>query len=395
MKNKILIFNFVPYYGGADRCIIEMICNLREKFDFYVVSPDKSSPDYINALRLNRIKYKAITENEKKDLIGGKNQLYRILKLILKILHYIKLSHNLYKIIKQVNPNLICTHNFKSVFIFLVHPKLRGKKICLYLHGWYNSKQMTYFSKYVCRRRNIKIVTVSRATKTALISNGVSHRKIRVIYNPIDINYVIEESKKKLQNQLIIDPLSIKILLPAGIMYEKGQHIAIEAVSRLQKNGIKNIELLFCGEEYKIQNNNYIDKLITKINELELKDTVHFLGFRKDLYQIMRLSQIVILPSYSEGLPRIILEAMALKKPVIATPVGGITDLIIDNLTGLIMEIDDAQSLAGKLKLLIMNKELGKYISNNAFKLANIFTIKKFNQEMGQYLEDIINPDIH
>ena len=83
--------------------------------------------------------------------------------------------------------------------------------------------------------------------------------------------------------------------------------------------------------------------------ELEIQNHVHFVGYRSDIESVMARSDIVLLPSYTEGLPRSLMEAMALARPVLSTRVGGIPELVRDGIDGILVEPGDVEALARAL----------------------------------------------
>lgn len=112
----------------------------------------------------------------------------------------------------------------------------------------------------------------------------------------------------------------------------------------------------------------------------KVEDRVQFLGFipHKEMPQYLRISDIFVRPSLSEGLGNSFLEAMATGLPVIATPVGGIPDFLIDGETGLFCEVNNPQSIAQKVEKLIKDKESREYIIKNAADLVR----RKYSWEM-------------
>ncbi|NLF33080.1 MAG: glycosyltransferase family 4 protein, partial [Planctomycetes bacterium] len=89
-----------------------------------------------------------------------------------------------------------------------------------------------------------------------------------------------------------------------------------------------------------------VDEVRALAASLGVSDRVEWLGLRHDVPQLMNAATVVTLPSHTEGHPRVILEAMSLGRPVAATPVGGIQDMIMPEVTGLLFEVDDAEGLA-------------------------------------------------
>ncbi len=97
----------------------------------------------------------------------------------------------------------------------------------------------------------------------------------------------------------------------------------------------------------------------------ELQNIIHFLGTRNDIPRLFSVLDIFVLCSLSEGLPLTILEAMAAAKPIVATAVGGIPEVIQDGVDGIIIPSDDADSLAEAILELLQDKEKRQQMGEN------------------------------
>ena len=112
-------------------------------------------------------------------------------------------------------------------------------------------------------------------------------------------------------------------------------------------------------------------KLKELTKSLGLGNSVIFTGFRQDITNILQETDILVMPSLREGLPMILLEAMATGVPVIAARVGGIPEIIIDAETGLLVNPKDTLGLSRAIKRLIEDKDLRLRLSNNAKKMID------------------------
>jgi glycosyltransferase involved in cell wall biosynthesis len=147
----------------------------------------------------------------------------------------------------------------------------------------------------------------------------------------------------------------------------KGQATAILAASLLRDKNIDFV-LWIAGGVSAADKSRYSDFLRELIRRHHLERNVCLLGQRTDIPALIRLADIVVLPTHTEGLPRVILEAMALKRTVISTPVGGVTDLIEHGETGLITPVGDAEALAENMKKLLGDKRLADRIRQQAYR---------------------------
>lgn len=185
---------------------------------------------------------------------------------------------------------------------------------------------------------------------------------IKIIPNGVDLvgfnkDYSLEE-KNNLKNELGIKP-SEKVLITTSRLVEKN---AVDDLIKAVKSLDFPYKLLILGRGYQEE------RLKELTKELNLKNQVEFLGFieYQNIAKYLKIADIFIRPSLSEGLGNSFLEAMLCKVPVIATPVGGIPDFLIEGQTGLFCEVKNPQSIADKIKLLINDNNLRQNIIDNA-----------------------------
>ena len=156
---------------------------------------------------------------------------------------------------------------------------------------------------------------------------------------------------KCLRENLDIEESKILITVPGTVCERKGQIVFLHALEELMRRGkIEGIAVLFVGD---ITDTEYGTRFMKLINSEGYKSCVQFLGFRKDIFEIISASDIVSVPSLADPFPWVILESMALGKPVVASDVGGIAELVVHGETGLLVEPDNASALAGALLALI------------------------------------------
>ena len=150
------------------------------------------------------------------------------------------------------------------------------------------------------------------------------------------------------------------ILFVGGLEQVKGVKFLIEAFAKISDE-FPDFKLVLIGAGSELNN------LKSQISNLKLEGRIEFTGklFLEETKNIMRNCYCLVLPSLSEGLGRVLMEAMALSKPVIGSNVGGIPDLISDGQNGFLFEMGDAGQLAEKLRLLLASPELAKTMGNN------------------------------
>ena len=159
---------------------------------------------------------------------------------------------------------------------------------------------------------------------------------------------------------------AFKILIPAQLLAAKGQQIAVEAAIELKQQGVAFVMWL-AGDIKMGVDARFVDDLHETIEKHGLEDQVICLGHRPDVRALMIQADVVILPSHTEGFPRAIWEAMILQRPVIATPAGGVTDLVEHDKTGLLVPFDDAPALAAAIERLAHETGLAARLTQAAF----------------------------
>jgi glycosyltransferase involved in cell wall biosynthesis len=117
---------------------------------------------------------------------------------------------------------------------------------------------------------------------------------------------------------------------------------------------------------------------------------VEFKGVTSNIAKAMAPAWAVIVPSLSEPFGRVAVEAMALKKPVIASRVGGLSEIVVDRKTGFLFSTEDSTALAKKMALIIQDKRLVKELGTLAYKrYQERFTLKKHIQEIEKIYQSI------
>ena len=163
------------------------------------------------------------------------------------------------------------------------------------------------------------------------------------------------------------------IFLPSRITPEKGHLDAIRAIALVNREGV-NTRLVFAGACY---SEAYFRELNAYIDKEDLNSQITFAGqiTIEELRDFYAASDVIILPSFSEGLGRVLLEAQAMKKPVIAYNTGGIPEAMLNGQTGYIVRKGDYRDLAARLKGLLLNDA----VRNQMGESAREFILGRFN----------------
>jgi len=179
-----------------------------------------------------------------------------------------------------------------------------------------------------------------------------------------------------------------KLLILGAIIPGKGQEDAIIAVAELMVRG-HDVELLVMGYW---SNPEYFEKLQSIVSEKELHARVRFEEFRDDPYPVMDEADIVLVCSHKEAFGRVALEAMLLGKPVVASNVGGLPEIVRDGCTGFLYESGNPEDLADKVEALIRDPEQRALFGRKGLEIATeCFTAAGYGGKVAQTLRELKN----
>ncbi|MED4296546.1 glycosyltransferase family 4 protein [Priestia megaterium] len=248
-------------------------------------------------------------------------------------------------------PNVIHIHmsekgSFYRKAIILVISKLFNKPVILHIHSasfdeFYNSNE---FQKKVIKfilNKADKLIVLSKQWEK-YYSNIVPKDKIAVLYNGV---YRIEQKFKREH--------TIPIGLFLGRLGErKGTYDLLSSIKKLKENGVLG-KFYFAGD-------GEIEQVKQLIKEYELEEIVTVLGWvnSTQINDLLKRVDFLVLPSYNEGLPMAILEAMNFGLPIISTYVGGIPEVITNSDNGYLIEPGEIDELTKALTFLLKSEEL-------------------------------------
>ena len=163
------------------------------------------------------------------------------------------------------------------------------------------------------------------------------------------------------------DEFPLKVLFPARILLDKGVMEFIEAAKILESEFLGKAKFILAGDCDK-ENLSVLGE--EELQKFLVKDYIEWIGFQKNMKLIYQNSSIVILPSYREGLPKSLIEACSVGRPIITTDVPGCRECVEDGVNGYLVPAKDADSLADAIKLLLMDAEKRDEFGRNSRLLA-------------------------
>jgi glycosyltransferase involved in cell wall biosynthesis len=160
------------------------------------------------------------------------------------------------------------------------------------------------------------------------------------------------------------------VLCPARLDPQKRHDVLLRAFAQVRRE-LGNAQLL-CAGETQLGGPAYRNRLLNLSNDLGLQDTVHWLGIRSDMPSLMAAADLVVLASDWEGLGLVMMEAAMAGRPVVATAVGGVPEIVKHNATGLLVPPGDEQALASGLIELLLEPERRERMGADARRHATV-----------------------
>ncbi|MGH3129782.1 MAG: glycosyltransferase [Gaiellaceae bacterium] len=199
-------------------------------------------------------------------------------------------------------------------------------------------------------RRCARLVAVSEDTRLAYERQGYPAGTIEVVYNGVELDDEAGSDGVRAELGLPTDAQLVGEV--ARLCDVKGQRELIESLTHLP-----GARLVLVGKDLE-EGGAFQADLEREAERLGVRDRVVFTGYRADARRLLGALDVVALPSWTEGLPLVVLEAMALRRPVVATPVGGTPEVVADGETGLLVPVRDPRALAGAIERLLGDPEL-------------------------------------
>ncbi len=267
---------------------------------------------------------------------------------------------NVSKIISKERIDIIETHGYKSCVIGWIISRFNNIKWITVIHGHTteNRKMALYYRiELQLAKQADLIVTVSKEMQIRLIKQGLPANRTIVIHNALDPGQFLEKSTPVTRETFGVTHDEKLIGVIGRLSPEKGQDVLLEALRTLDTVSLQ-IKVLFIGEG---PTEGRLRELSAQYN---LEDRVIFTGYQEHIAGYYPLLDAIVLPSRSEGLPNVALEALHFRIPIVATSAGGTPEVIIDGCTGLLVSPDDPIGLAHAIYRILTDYSLRQVITD-------------------------------
>jgi glycosyltransferase involved in cell wall biosynthesis len=265
------------------------------------------------------------------------------------------------RLMKARTPDILHTHKYKDNILGCLAAIAAGvPKVVRVVHGMtepFSGIQYVRMGAYemldglFLRSKASKLIAVSSNIESQLVKKYGSDRVV-CIHNGIDLNKVtIKQRREDIRGQFGVAPDRYLIGTVGRLTAIKGHETLLRAAS-LALRGIKPMQYLIVGD------GPLMTSLKALAGQLGIEKQVIFAGHRENVYDLIQSMDAFVLPSLHEGIPMVLLEALALCRPVVASRVGGVPEVIEHGANGLLVEPGNPEELGAALSILMQEPSL-------------------------------------
>ena len=293
------------------------------------------------------------------------------------------------RLIVREKVDIIHTHEVRSDLFGLVAAKMAGVPVMTTLHGWIQNglkgKLFTKIDKGILRFFD-HVIVVSEKMKDEVLRYSVRPEKVSVLHNALFIeNFRRNSGDRSFRGEIGVNDETLLVGNIGRLSPEKGQADFIRSAAKvLSRNKNARFVLIGIGEDK--------PHLEALSRSLGLDEKVLFLGYRSDMVQVYNSLDLVVQTSYTEGMPNVVLEALAMEVPVIATDVGGTSEVIKNNHTGVLVGPGKTEIIAENILNFIRTRDvfakMAKYGKKSVVKNFNFDERTKKLSELYDFMNE-------
>jgi len=278
---------------------------------------------------------------------------------------------NLARLCRRLSIDIVHTQFLRENYIALQSRLFNPKVKVMYTNHFIlrNNLPLRIANRLITHLQS-QIVAVCNKGKDMMVSNGVDEKKIKVIFNGVDVNYWSEPVKSTLREEFGIEEGTFVFLCASRFAHDKGHRFLINSVNKLRKITDMKFKCVLAND------GPLLEECKRQVEELGLSGDIIFAGFRKDIKNLVYGSDLYINSSEHEALSFAIIEVLACGLPVIATDMAGNGDIINeDNKCGILVKYNDDEGLAKAILAMMQDREKRQSFGENAL----ITVSDKFN----------------
>lgn len=315
----------------------------------------------------------------------------------------LKSVRKLCRYFRTVQPDIVHTHTTKAGVVGRIAARLAGVPSVIHtVHGFPFHPGMPGL-KYLAYRQierwmaGIADIMLSQSEEdvNTAYKMGIKPRLGGLIHigNGVDLTEFNPGSFSLHQRLRVKETLAIRATDPVITMIgrmnrEKGYHDLVEALQRVRD---MPWQALFIGPD-----EGFLTSIMHQINQHRLQDRIRILGQRKDITDLLAVTDVYVLPSYREGLPRSLIEAQAMAVPCVATNIRGCREVVEEGVTGFLITPGDSEALGAALQKLLKEPELRLRMGQEGrWRMHRCFDEAEVGRKVMAVYEEVLNDEKH
>lgn len=277
-----------------------------------------------------------------------------------------------YGILKRIKPDIIHSHDSHSLSLAIAGKFMLKNVKLVHTRRLDLSVNKTFFSRLKYKSTGIdQFVAISEAVKRQLINDGINNDRVQVIYSSVDFPDLSSSKLQEAKNRIISQHRlqNKKVVCHIGSFTEQKDHITLLRAFEELYNKRSDVVLFVVGT------GKLFEPVVKFAKTLKSFDNIVFTGFKEDIYPFLQISDLFVVTSIFEGLCSTIIDAMYCGLPVVATNVGGIPELIENNVNGFLCDVRNYSDISEKMDAVLSSDTVKQRFSALAYKKSLNFNV--------------------
>lgn len=359
-----------PFFGGPERQMLGLALSLPAEFQSLFFSfPERGLCEpFLDELQRHGFVAEALVHNTP---------------------HFLATIREVRERLTHYGVDLLCCHGYKANLLGRPAARKLGIPVVAVSRGWTGATwkvKLYEATDRLCSRFMDRVVCVSDAQADKVLAAGTPIGKVRVIRNAIFTDRFGDPDApgRAFLQSFFTKPRSHLIGAAGRLSPEKGFRDLVEAASLVVRKHAGAGFLLFGDGVLR-------DALAAQINYYHLQENFVLADFRADLDRWLPNFDVFTLPSYTEGLPNVVLEAFAARVPVVATAVGGTPEVIEEGQSGYLVPAGDTQKMAQRIGALLVNTRMRETMGMcGYFRVRDHFTFEAQARQYGKLFRELL-----
>lgn len=350
---RVLFYNHCGDISGAEISLLLTIQHLKA-IDAILAAPEG---ELLNQARENGIKTLTVRSSRARMSRNPFRILWGTLGTVVT-------GFRLRQVITQCDPDIVHANSIRAGLIGVVATYRRNTPLLWHIRDRLSCNIVGRFIRKLAERHVTHLFAISKAMAENFSTTPLLRSKTTLVYNGIATQ--ILPAPMRVRAEVGTAPECFVVGVVGQIALWKRQIDALKVFSNFHRK-IAQSELWIVGSpKFRKENTAYYHTLQDLARKAGLEKSVRFLGYRKDILDVMESIDVLLVPSENEPFGRVVIEAMLAGKPVIGTNGGGIPEIILHGETGFVVDTGDLQRMTALLRRISHSKDLRRLMGENA-----------------------------